>query len=421
MEEIGNSKIQPLKGLNVNDKRVLLRLDINSPVDPVTRRVTGTNRIRKSIPTLRYLLEGGARTAIIAHQGDTLDYHNLTPMDDHTGILSELLGTPVVYIDDVCGPAAQQAIKALKPGQIILLGNLRYLGEELSTFEKDVKLSPEDMANTWLVHNLAPLFDLYVNDAFSAAHRNSPSMVAFEYILPTAAGFLFFDEYSALSAVLNSKRKPCVFVLGGAKISDAFDILETVLQNGTADRILIAGVTGQVMLVAAGINLGEATHQFLKERDLLVFVEKAKKCITAYPNKIEMPVDLAYELEGKRIETDLIHLPQNVLYSDIGIKTIAKYSGIIETAGTIFANGPSGVYENPLFEAGTRGLWQAIAKSPAYSVMGGGDTVNSVDRYIRREDISYLCTAGGAMVRFMSGRKLPLIEAMENAKRPKSF
>ena len=176
--------------------------------------------------------------AILAHQGDTLDYHNLMPMAEHALLLSERLRRPVKYIDDVAGPAAQQAVKDLQPGEAILLGNVRYLCEEISTFEDAVTLKPEEMLNTYLVRNLAPLADYYVNDAFAAAHRNAPSMVAFPELLPTAGGRQLIAEFGALSRVAESPERPAVFVLGGLKVSDAHGMLRQVLENGTADRIL---------------------------------------------------------------------------------------------------------------------------------------------------------------------------------------
>lgn len=408
-------KMRSLDGIDVKGKKVLLRPDINSPIDPVTKKIVNDTRIVKTVPVIRQLLDGGAAVAIIAHQGDTLDYQNLTELKEHAALLTELLGTPCEYIDDVCGPAAVARVKALKPGEIIILGNLRYLTEEVSTFEKDVKLDAEAYTHTWEVRTLAPLFDLYVNEAFSAAHRNSPSMVAFQELLPTAAGPLLFKEYEALSNVLHGAKKPAVFVLGGAKISDAYGMMRPVLENGTADAILTSGVTGLVMLYASGVNVGEKTLKFLKDKDLLGFVDQSKEYLQAYPGKIFMPVDVAYESDGKRVEMDVSEMPKDTLYPDVGQKTINAYKEILMKAGTIFANGPAGVYENPLFEAGTRGIWQAIADSPAYSVIGGGDTITSATKFIDLNKISYVCTGGGAMVRFMSGKKMPLIAAMEKA------
>lgn len=408
-------KMLSLEGVDLRGKKVLLRPDINSPLDPQSKEIVNDERIVKTIPVIQMLLKGGASVAIIAHQGDTLDYQNLTDLSKHAQKISEYLDHPVEYLDDVCGPAAVQRVKALKPGEIVILGNLRYLTEEVSTFERDVKLDAAAYTKTWEVRNLAPLFDLYVNEAFSAAHRNSPSMVAFQELLPTYAGPLLFQEYEALSKILHGAQKPAVFVLGGAKISDAFGMMKPVLENGTADKILTSGVTGLVMLIAAGINVGEKTVRFLKDKDLLGFVEDSKEYLKNYPDKIMMPVDVAIEENGKRVEIDIDEMPKDTLYLDIGAKTVAAYREVLIHAKTIFANGPAGVYENPLFEAGTKGLWQAIADSPAYSVIGGGDTISSATRLIDISKIGYVCTGGGAMVRFMSGKKLPLISAMEKA------
>jgi phosphoglycerate kinase len=405
-----------LERFNYADKAVLLRVDVNSPIDPQTRKIVNENRIKKSIPTIKYLIDQGAKLAIIAHQGDTLDYQNLMSMREHAEKLAFHLGSPIRYIEDVCGPTAVEAVKALKPGEIVFLGNLRYLTEEVSGFEKEVKLTAKEMLDTWLVRTLAPLFDFYVNDAFAAAHRNAPSMVAFQELLPTAGGRLLYDEYEALYQVLNGAAKPAVFALGGAKISDAFGMMKTVLENGTADKILASGITGQIMLLAQGRKVSAKYEQFLKDKDLLVFVEPAREMLRDFPGRIEMPSDVSYEEDGKRVTVSIDALPMDdKMFLDIGEETIARYDAILQTAGTIFVNGPAGVYENPLFELGTKSLWQSIAQSPGFSVIGGGDTVSAASQYIDLAQINYVCTAGGAMVRFMSGKKLPLIEAMESA------
>ncbi len=404
-----------LDAFDYDAKTVLLRVDINSPIDPQTGLITNENRLQKSLPTIQKLLQRGAKLAIIAHQGDTLDYQNLCSMAEHAEKLTGYLGTQVDYIDDVCGPAAQERIRSLQPGQAILLGNLRYLSEEISTFENAVKLEPNEMLQTYLVRSLAPLVDIYVNDAFAAAHRNAPSMVAFQEIKPTAAGDLLFDEVAALNKVMSAPEPPSVFILGGAKISDAFGMMKQVLESGTADKILSCGITGEIMLLAKGYRLGDTKEQFLKDRNLDVFVADAENYLKDFGDKIEMPSDLAYEEDGKRCEISVENLPAEKMFMDIGAKTIAAYEGIIRGAGTLFVNGPPGVYENELFENGTKAIWNAIAAADGYSVIGGGDTVTAAAKYVDLNDINYVCTAGGAMVRFLSGKKLPLMVAMDNA------
>jgi len=407
--------IQSMDKFYFNDKTVILRVDINSPLDPNTKKIVSENRIKKSLPTLRYLLDRGAKLAILAHQGDTLDYHNLIPLTEHAQKLSKYLSREVQYIDDVCGPAAQQVVSDLKAGEAVLLGNLRYLSEEISTFEDAVKLRAEDMLNTYLVRSLAPLADYYVNDAFAAAHRNAPSMVAFQEVLPTAGGLLLMDEISALTKVMERPDRPNVFVLGGLKISDAFGMMKQVLENGSADKILTSGVTGQIMLVAAGYDLGVKNEKFIKDRKLDVFIKPAQEYLKQYGDKIIYPIDLAYEQDGGRAEISIDKLPVNETYLDIGQQTIEVFKNELLKAGTIFVNGPAGVYENPIFENGTKSIWTAIAHAPGYSVIGGGDTVSAAQKFIDTANISYVCTAGGAMVRFLSGDSMPLIEAMKKA------
>lgn len=407
--------IKNIIGVNVKNKKILFRPDINSPIDS-KGKIVNENRLNAVALTLKYMVENGAMVAIIAHQGDTLDYQNLISMEEHAIILSRLTGHKVQYIDDVCGDCAIERIKNLKSGEAVLLGNLRYLTEEVSTFEKDVKLSADDMKNTYLVRRLAPLFDLYVNEAFSAAHRNAPSMVAFQRILPSYAGPLFFKEYEALSRIMKNATRPVTFVLGGAKISDAFGMMEKVLKDRIADYILVAGVTGQIMVLADGKKIGDKYENWLASKDLLVFVEQAKELLSNYREKFVMPVDLAYESEGKRLEISVLELPKEEMFTDLGHETVEIFKKIILSSGTIFVNGPAGVYESELSSYGTSEIWNAIGNSEGYSLIGGGDTVTAATKFVDLSKFSYICTAGGAMVRFLSGKRLPLIEAMLSGK-----
>ena len=401
---------------NYANKHVLLRLDINAPIDQKTKRIVNQSRLEKSVPTLNYLLDQGARVAIIAHQGDTLDYQNLIPLEEHAEILSELTGHEISYIDDVCGPSACKAFEEVEAGKAVILGNLRYLTEEVSSFEAAVPLTAKEMTETWLVRQLAPIADAYVNDAFSAAHRSAPSMVAFQELLPTAAGDLLFQEHEALSKVLHHAQKPSSFILGGAKISDAFGMIEQVLSSGTADSILTCGVTGVIFVMAQGYSPGKKYEEWLASRKLLDFVPQAKTYLEKYGDRILVPVDLAYPQDGERKEIKVSDLPlDDGNFIDIGQETIALYREEILKAKTIFLNGPPGVYEQEGFEVGSRSIYEAVYESEGYSVLGGGDSVTAAGKFISLDKVSYVCTAGGAMVRFMTGKKLPLITAMENA------
>lgn len=403
--------IASIDEFDVKGKRVLLRVDINSPLHPDTKLISNENRLNKSIPTIADLAEAGARLVIIAHQGDILDYHNVITTEEHAAKLASKLGRPVDFIDDVAGPAARARIAALQDGEILLLENIRIYGEEMSSFELAVKQTPEEMTQTYMVRHLAPLFDLYVNDAFAAAHRNAPSMVAFQELLPSAGGRLLIREVEMLQSVAGDPARPCVFALGGLKISDAFSMMSQVLSQGTADLVITSGVTGEIMLLASGRSLGSGSESFIRDRGLESFVPIAEEYMARFPDQILMPTDVAID-RGGRHELPVAELPVEDLIIDIGEETIARYEEVLAGAHTIFVNGPPGIYEREEGAEGTRRLWYAVATSSGTTVIGGGDTVASAAAFVDLDDISYVSTGGGALVRYLSGTELPLLKAM---------
>jgi phosphoglycerate kinase len=414
MGENVESGIHTLDDFEFRDKTVLLRVDINSPIDRQTGGLADDNRIRKSLPTIRELADGGARTVILAHQGDTEDYRSLVSLAPHAARLAELLERPVGFVDDVCGPTAIARIQAMKSGDLLLLNNVRYLTEEVSTFVNFVKLTPQEMARTWLVRTLAPLADLYVCEAIAAAHRSAPSLVGFAEVLPAAGGRLFVDELNALTRIKESPAQPCVFVLGGSRIADAFSMMEMVLREGTAHRVLTSGLTGEVMLLAQGVRLGEPTERLIRDKGLEPFVERARGLLHTYGERILYPSDFAVDRNG-RVEIRAEDLPVDELLIDISAGTIERYVHEIQQAATIFVNGPAGIYEQPVSATGTQALWTAIADAPGYSVIGGGDSVAAAGRFGVRGRMGYVCTSGGGMVRFLSGQELPVVEALKRA------
>jgi phosphoglycerate kinase len=410
----GLPAIPSIDDVEVTGRRVLLRVDINSPLDADTRRITSDVRIDRSLPTIRDLSDRGARLVVIAHQGDTLDYHNVASLGQHAVLLEEKLGRPVGFVDDVAGPEARRRILELGDGEILLLDNVRFLSEEMSTFERDVKLTPAQMAQTYLVRNLAPLFDLYVNDAFAAAHRAAPSMIAFQHLLPSAGGRLLEAEVTGLSRIIDDPARPAVFLLGGLKVSDGFSMMGRVLDEGLADRVLTTGVLGEIFLIADGADLGEATTGFIADRDLLRWTDAAAELLNRHRDAVELPTDLAFLSNGGRVEIPVSALPAPSLLLDIGEQTIAAYEAAVARAGTVFVNGPAGAYEQPGADLGTRRLWTALATAPGVTAMGGGDTVASAGRFIDTDAIDFVSTAGGALIRFISGMPLPLFEAFGN-------
>jgi phosphoglycerate kinase len=398
--------------MEVQGKTVLCRIDINQPVDQATGTLKDTTRIEACTSTLKELSDKGARVVLLAHQGSDIEYKNFYTTAPHAQVLSELLGKPVRFIDDVCGPAARAAIQTLKPGELLLLDNVRFVAEEQTLFEMKLRLSHAAQAKTLLVKKLAPLGDLYVCDAFAAAHRDQPSLCGFEQVLPSAMGRLFEAEFCVISSLMENPQRPCVFVLGGAKIHDAFLMMSTVLGGGIADTVLTGGLVGEVLLWADGKDIGKPAREFIKREGYEPLVETGKALLAQYRSRIIMPGDFAGVGEGKRVEYPLGAIPPDLLVLDIGTETARSYQDRIKQAKTIFVNGPMGVFEEGSTEKGTRMVWDALGETPGYTVIGGGDSIAATKKYGKTGLISYICTGGGALIRFLTGEELPVVKAL---------
>jgi phosphoglycerate kinase len=403
------AKYKTLDDFDVKNKVVLLRVDFNSEIDPETKNVTSDVRIKAHAEsTIKELAEKGAKTVILAHQGRKGD-PDYTPLKQHAEILSKILNCPVQYVDDLFGEKAKAAIKNLKGGEILVLENVR-------SFDGETKNgTPEQHSKTPLVQNLAPLADLFVNDAFAAAHRGHVSMVGFTAVLPSAAGRIMERELTSLSKALEKPEKPCVYVMGGAKADDSLEISKFVLSNGIANSVLLGGVTSQLFLAAKGVDLGKKTIDFLAKKELMQFVPGIKTLLEQYPNQVVLPVDVALDDNGKRKEILVSRLPTELSIFDIGKKTVEEFAQIISKAKSIVVSGPMGVYENPEFNYGTKKVLEAIADSDSFSLAGGGNTIAAIEEYGLRDKMGYISTAGGALIEFLMGKKLPGVVALENA------
>ncbi|MDO8685717.1 MAG: phosphoglycerate kinase [Clostridiales bacterium] len=399
---------------NVKGKTILCRIDINQPIDQKTGRLKDTTRIMGCIPTIRELSEKGAKVVLLAHQGGDLEYKNYYTTRPHAEVISNTLGKTIYFIDDVTGLAARDKIRNLREGEILLLDNVRFMAEEMTLFETKMNLSHEQQSLTQVVKKLAPLGDLFICDAFSAAHRSQPTLVGFEQVLPSAMGRLFEEEFDVITSIMEDPKRPCIFVLGGAKIQDAFMMMNTLLEKGTTDFVLTGGLVANIMLVANGIDIGRPSMDFIENNNLSEFIHVAENIIRSYSDKVLIPSDLAYTDNGRH-EIGSGYLPVDRLLTDIGHDTVGLYVNYIEKAGTIFVNGPMGVFENEVSEYGTRSIWNAVADSCAYSVLGGGDSIAAINKYKLEKKISYICTGGGALVRFLSGEELPVVKALRYA------
>jgi len=402
-------KFLTLDDFNFKDKVAIVRVDFNSPIDPKTKKILDDTRIRAhGQTTIKELMEKGAKVVILAHQGRPGE-PDFTPLKQHAEILSKVLKKPVKYVDDIFGEKAQKAIKELKSGEVLVLENVRMYPKERD------KGTPEEHAKTEFIQKLAPLADVFVNDAFSAAHRAHVSIVGFTAVLPSAAGRIMERELKSLSKVLENPEKPCIFILGGAKADDSLEISKYVLDNAIADDVLTGGVVGQVFLAAKDVDLGEPNMNFLKEKELTSLIPGIKELIKKYSDKVKTPKDVAVEVNGERKEVLVEELPTRYPIFDIGTKTVEKYKGIVKDAKSIVVSGPLGVFEKADFSYGTREILGAIANSKAFSLAGGGHTVAALKEFGLKDKISYVSIAGGALTEFLMGKKLPGVAALEKA------
>lgn len=403
------AKLLTIDDAVLEGKTVLVRVDFNSSIDLDTRRVLDDTRIRTHArTTIKELVQKGARVVILAHQGRPGE-PDFTPLKEHAQVLSRALNSPVKYVDDVFGKRAQKAISELENGEVLVLDNVRTFPDEQK------KGTVEEHAKKEMVQKLAPLVDLFVNDAFAAAHRAHVSIIGFTGVLPSVAGRIMERELESLSKVLENPEKPCVFILGGAKADDCLEISKHVLDNDVADYVLTGGVAGHVFLVAKGFNLGSPNMDLLEKKKLMNIVPGIRELTQSYPGKIKVPSDLAVEDDGERREISVNDLPTDFPIFDIGVKTVEDYAEVIRSAKSIVVSGPLGVYENSGFAFGTREVFGEVAKSEAFSLAGGGHTIAALQEFALSDKISYISTAGGALIDFLMGKKLPGVVALEKA------
>jgi len=393
-----------LDDVTLDNKRVLLRVDFNSPMDP-SGNILDDKRIRSHLETLRALED--CRVAIIAHQSRAgkKDY---TTLEAHARILTRLLRRDVSYIDDIFGSHAQNSIKSLRPGEVILLENTRFYAEE------NMNRSPADHAKSHMVRKLAPLFDLFVNDAFAVSHRSHCSVVGFTEVLPSIAGILMDREITALDRGLRGNEHPTVFSLGGTKADDSIKVVRNVLSRGGADKILTSGVVATVFMMAKGIDVGEANRKFVEDQEYLEQIPIAAKLLLEYPDKIVLPSDVALNQNGERVEVSVDKLPAPLPIADIGLETIVSYSKFLKEAKVTVLNGPTGIFEQEKFKLGTSELLKAATLS-GYSIAGGGHSVAAIEQLDLESKFSHVSMGGGASITYLSGEPLPGIEALKKA------
>ncbi|TPR53701.1 phosphoglycerate kinase [Metamycoplasma neophronis] len=395
-----------IQDLELKGKKVVLRVDFNVPLSKGEKiEVVNANRIKAAIPTIQYLLDNGASVILLSHLGrvkteDDKKTKSLKPVAEK---LASLINKEVKFVANTRGKEVTEAAQNLKPGEILTLENTRF--EDLNN--KAESGCDEELSKFW-----ASLGDVYVNDAFGAAHRAHASTYGIaKFSKESALGFLITDEIKHLDKLLEGFERPFVAIIGGAKVSDKIKVLEKLFE--IADKVLIVGGMAYTFKVALGFKIGES----LFEEDK---VELAKKYLEQYKHKIVLPVDNAYtdEFADKTpLFTTPEHqdIPDGYQGLDIGPKSIELFAKEIANAKTIFWNGPAGVSEFNNFANGTKGIAIAIANNPeSYSVVGGGDSVTAVEKLGYEDKFTFISTGGGASIEFVQGNVLPGIDIIEN-------
>ena len=384
--------------LELAGKRVFLRADLNAPL--AGGEVSDDTRLRAVLPTIRYALTAGAAVVLASHlgrpKGKTAEY-SMRPVAERLGAL---LGHPVELASDCVGPETAARARALRPGEILLLENLRFHPEE----EKN---------DDAFAGELATLADCYVNDAFAAAHRAHASIDAItRHLRPAAAGLLMQQELAALGRILEAPARPLVAILGGAKVSDKLVLVSHLL--GRVDALLIGGGMAFTFLLA----LGHAVGRSLVEVERVETARAALEAARRRGVRVVLPVDVlaAEGLDSPSGRTvGVREIPADLMGLDIGPRTVEAFAAELRTARTIAWNGPMGVFEKAPFAGGTAAVARAVASAPAFSVIGGGDTIAAVAQAGVTDRIGYISTAGGAFLEYLEGRKLPGVEALAEA------
>lgn len=390
-----------LDDVDYKGKRVLIRVDMNCSVDPETKAIIDDSRIVATAPTLEELSE--SRVVLMAHQGRP-GSDDFIPLKQHTEFLRSL-GFNALYVDDIFGQKAKDAIKRVKVGEILVLENVRM-------FDGENKKGPvEEVAREPIVQELYPFFDLFVNDAFGAAHRSQPSIVGFTVVLPSVAGRVMEKEVRELSKITSKDLHPWNLVLGGSKVPDKLAIVEQLLEIGRADNVLIGGLIGNLLLVANGTIPKEYAKPI---KDYEILLDTAKSLIDRYSDVILLPEDAAVEKDSQRIECELDQLDGHPFY-DIGPRTAEKFAKTIRGSQVVFANGPMGLFEKEPFQQGTVTVLNALAECSGTTVVGGGHLGAMAGKMGLVDRITHISTGGGATLKFLTGKQLVLVEALKAA------
>ncbi len=394
-------KLLTLDDFELKDKTVFLRVDMNCPINPDTMEISGSKRIEEATESINAIKD--AKIVVASHQG-RVGNKDYTGMEKHAKVLEQLLNRKIKYVEDVIGVAAQNEIKSLKNGDVLLLDNLRLCAEE------NYEFSSAEAANTIMVRRLAKLFDLCVMDSFPSAHRSHPSIVGFPYVLPSCAGKIVEREVKKLDEIMTVAKAPHVVVLGGSKVADRLEAINLLIKKGRADHVLLTGLIGNVFMRAQARI--KSPLGIKREEEI---VSKAHSLIGEYPDVFSTPVDVAIDKDGSRVEVDVRDLNKEDKIFDLGPNTVEHYNKLISGAGTVFMSGPPGYFEKEQFSFGTKSILEGVTNSMATTIVSGGHLTSALKKYGLADKINHISTAGGALVLYLTGEKLPMIQSLEEA------
>jgi phosphoglycerate kinase len=394
-------RLLTLDDFELKGKTIFLRVDMNCPIDPTTMEISGTRRIEEASETINAIKD--AKLVVATHQG-RVGNKDYTGMKKHAIVLEKILNREIKYVEDVIGTTAQNEIKNMKDGDILLLDNLRLCAEE------NYEFSPASASKTIMVQRLQKLFDLCVLDSFPSAHRSHPSIVGFAHVLPACAGKIVEREVKKLDEIITVAKAPHVIVLGGSKVADRLESIKMLIKKGRADHVLLTGLIGNVFMRAQARV--KAPLGIKREEEI---VAKAHSLIGEYPDVFSTPVDVAIDKDGSRVDIDVRDLNKEDIIYDIGPKTVEYYNKLISGAGTVFVSGPPGYFEKEEFSLGTKGILEGVANSMATTIVSGGHLTSALKRYGLADKIDHISTAGGALVLYLTGEKLPMIQVLEEA------
>lgn len=400
-----------LDDVSLDGKVVLLRVDVNSPMNPENLEFLDDRRFTEFLPTLEDL--SSSKVVIISHQSrpGKLDFTSTEP---HSILLSKLTGRKVGFVPDVCGRDAIKAIQSMEDGDILFLNNVRMMDEE-NTMKR---ASQEELAKSEIVRALSSVADAYVTDAFATAHRSSPSLAGFTNEIPCIAGRLMKREINALRTAVYDPPRPYVAILGGIKCDDSLRVARNLIQNGSVDRIAMVGVVGNLMLWAGGHDIGEGNREFIRQSLGDAFEgtwTDSQNLVSEHQTLLFLPSDLAVEVDGKRMNIGIEDLPTKYPIYDIGLDTMMRMRPLIMDANCLLWNGPASYFEKSEFAQGTVEIMNMFTEAQGVTIVGGGHTSALFNQRGKAGEVSHNSTGGGSVLTMLSGGTMPVFDSLERS------